>query len=357
MPLRYLELHHFRCITHAVLQLHPQRNFIYGPNGAGKTSLLEAAHVVSRGRSFRVRDNRRLIQRGESEFWVRAKVAASDVDQNIGARYSRGALDLRVDGQAGRKASDLSRSLPLQVIDPSVHKLIEGPPNDRRRFLDWGVFHVEHGYLAAWSGYRRVLAQRNAALKAMASDNELVTWTDALLEAGETVHAARARFVANLGTHFSKVGERLAQTKSSISYRSGGFDEKSYADALTASLDLDRQRGVTHVGPHRADLNIRFGDLRAADTASRGQQKMLAAALVIAQIRTLGEADSAPTTLLVDDPTAELDPDSLSRFRDEIDGLEVQTIFTAISPDHLPLAKSCHEFHMEQGAIRAVEHV
>ena len=73
---------------------------------------------------------------------------------------------MRVDGENSGGAAALAAALPLQVIDPDVHNLVSGGPDERRRFLDWLAFHVEPEYLALWRQFRRALKQRNAALKA-----------------------------------------------------------------------------------------------------------------------------------------------------------------------------------------------
>src|SRR5262249_61747527 len=94
-------------------------------------------------------------------------------------------LERRVDGAPGSGAA-VAEILAVQAIGPDSHRLIEGGPSERRRFLDWGVFHVEHSYLEAWQKYRRVLGQRNAALqRAGEAASEFRVWTDALAEAGE----------------------------------------------------------------------------------------------------------------------------------------------------------------------------
>src|SRR5690606_22264133 len=146
--------------------LHPRRNYFFGPNGAGKTSLLESVYLLGRGRSFRTRDTRRLIRHGEARLVVYGEVVADDEAHRPGVAFERGRLEKRVDGAPAESMAALASILPAYVIDPSSHGLVEGGPSERRRFLDWGVFHVEQSYLPVWRRYRRVLSQRNAALKA-----------------------------------------------------------------------------------------------------------------------------------------------------------------------------------------------
>jgi len=154
-----------RCLREAELELHPRRNYIFGPNGAGKTTLLEGIFVLGRGRSFRTRQIQRIVQRGSEGFAIFGEVLIEGAHRRLGVAYSAGRLEKKIDGQAASGMAELAELLPVHALDPSMHALVEGGPSERRRFIDWGVFHVEPPYLEAWKRYRRVLSQRNAALK------------------------------------------------------------------------------------------------------------------------------------------------------------------------------------------------
>ena len=168
---------------------------LLGPNGAGKTSLLEAIYLLGRGRSFRTRLNRRLIQHGQQGFSVYGELDLGGNVHRLGVGCGPNGLDLRLNGEAASGMAALAELLPIHVIEPNIHDLVEGGPRDRRRFLDWGVFHVEQGYLETWRRYRRILGQRNAALKAGSGASG---WNVSLLEAGAAVDSARGRYVAEL---------------------------------------------------------------------------------------------------------------------------------------------------------------
>jgi len=163
--LRRLRITDVRCLAEAELALDPARNYIYGPNGAGKTSILEAIYLLGRGRSFRTRQIRRLVRYGRSGLAVFGEVGDGPRLRRIGVAFNQGRLEKKIDGSAAAGTAALVEILPVHAIDPSSHELIQGGPSERRRFLDWGVFHVEHGYLDTWRRYRRLLGQRNAALK------------------------------------------------------------------------------------------------------------------------------------------------------------------------------------------------
>jgi DNA replication and repair protein RecF len=342
-----------RCIAEAELELHPDRNYIYGPNGAGKTSLLEGIFVLGRGRSFRTRHMQRLVQRGRDGFAVFGEVMVAGVHRRLGVGYRAGGLEKRIDGQPATSMAQLAELLPVHAIDPSMHALVEGGPSERRRFVDWGVFHVEPHYLESWKRYRRALSQRNAALKRAAPAAELRTWSAAVAEAGTAVDESRSRYLDRVAPHILRFGHLLLGRSLTLDYRRGWPDTR-FHEALAESEPRDRQSGRTELGPHRAEVVLRLEDRRVQDEASRGQQKLTAAALILAQVAVEASERPARSVLVVDDPAAELDSSSLERLLAAIEELPVQQIFTALSPSNLAPQADRPVFHVERGEVRAV---
>lgn len=352
MTVRRLRVSTLRCLTQAELELHPARSYIYGANGAGKTSLLEALFLLSRGRSFRTRQIRRLVQHGASGLTVYAEVEAPSGSRRLGVAYRDGRLEKHIDGEAAASSAALAELLPVHVLDPGIHGLVEGGPSERRRFLDWGVFHVEHEYLPAWKRYRRILSQRNAALKRRASSAELRPWTDALVAAADAVDKARRRYVADLAPRAEVCAAALLERPLELTYRSGWREGTEFGEALEASEARDRQLGTTEVGPHRADLILALDGRRVEEEASRGQQKLTAAALVLAQVALSGAGRSAGNVLLVDDPAAELDSRSLGRLLELLTLTPAQLVVTALSQQQLAPEANFPVFHVERGVVR-----
>jgi DNA replication and repair protein RecF len=352
LPLTRVRITNLRCLGEAELSLHPHRNYVFGPNGAGKTSLLEGVFVLGRGRSFRTRQMRRLVQHGSDSFAVFGEVLSEGASRRLGVAYRAGRLEKKIDAQPASGMAQLAELLPVHAIDPSMHQLVEGGPSERRRFLDWGVFHVEPQYLAAWKRYRRVLSQRNAALKRSASAAELRPWTLAVVEAGAAVDDARAHYLARLAPHVATLGRGLLDRPLTVEYRRGWATDVSLADALAAADAQDRENGSTEAGPHRADIVLRLDERRVQDEASRGQQKLTAAALILAQVAVESVERPLRSVLVVDDPAAELDARSLERLLAGMAELPAQLIFTALTPDHLAPEAGHPVFHVERGEVR-----
>ncbi len=351
MPLQRVRIENFRCIERAELALHAQRSYIYGPNGAGKTSILEAIYLLSRGRSFRTRQNKRLIRHGEPALTVFGETRQAQQTHRLGVRLGNEGLEARIDGERAGSIAVLARGLPAHVIEPNIHQLIEGGPSMRRRFLDWGVFHVEHGFLDAWRRFRRVLGQRNSALK---QGLPTASWDPAFLEAGEAVNAARGRYVEILSRTVAHVGPALLEQPLGLTYRRGWPAGSTLESALEASADRDRSRGATQVGPHRADLQILMDRHGVREEASRGQQKLVAAALIVSQVRAFADARDDGGILLVDDPAAELDATAFERLMGVLESLPAQLVLTGLSEAALPPVAGFGVFHVERGKVAAV---
>jgi DNA replication and repair protein RecF len=177
------------------LELGSGNNLIYGPNASGKTSILEAAAYLGRGRSFRGASTRELIRHEAEEFVLFGRADTGPRQVTLGVRNSRAGLEVHTDGEKKDSAAPLAEALPLQIIDPDVHKLIAGGPEERRRYADWIAFHVEHGYLERWRRFRRALKQRNAALRAGAQQGMLTGWDQELAELGVAIDDVRRRML------------------------------------------------------------------------------------------------------------------------------------------------------------------
>ena len=351
MSLTRLRISNLRCITTADFEFSGRSNFVVGPNGAGKTSLLEAIYLLGRGRSFRTRHTRGLIRFSEESLTVFGETAADQ--SKLGVEVSGDGLSSRVNGEGGGGLSALARLFPVHVIDPKLHALIESGPSERRRFIDGGVFHVEHTYLDRWRAYRRVLSQRNAALK-RGRIAEIEVWTAPLIEAGLAVHQLRRAYLDGLAPRVAESAKRLSGLSLKMNYLAGWRAETSFGEALASSWERDRQTGTTQVGPHRADIGLRVEGQRLKDVASRGQQKLVAAALVLGQVGQFEAQASQTGTLLVDDPAAELDDDSLQGLIRELDLLRAQKIITGLRLQTLKANKTDPTFHVKHGKFEPV---
>jgi DNA replication and repair protein RecF len=352
MPLVRLTVEQFRCLAQVELSLDSRYNLFVGPNASGKTSLLEALFLLGRGRSFRSRGFGRLVRQGAAEFRVVGWVEQQGLTTVLGVGGTRHSSEIRIGGAPAGGAAELAAHFPPLIIDPEVHKLLEDGPPRRRRFLDWGVFHVEPSFMETWQRYHRALKQRNAALKLGADTRAARIWEPELASTGERLATIRQEYLALLGPVLADVGRRLLDEDVTVVQHRGWPTDEALAVSLERSFERDVRYRATQVGPHRADVSVRVGSHVARERVSRGQQKLLAAALTLAQLAVQEARRPGHSALLLDDPAAELDASNLARLLDVVRSLPVQLFVTALRPDLPALGEPGALFHVERGEIR-----
>jgi DNA replication and repair protein RecF len=351
MSLQDLSVTNLRCIEHAQLQTASGLTLIAGANGAGKTSLLEGMFMLGRGRSFRSRNNERLIRYGQNHLRVIGDITReSGGIETLAFEATREGTSARIGARPANSLAELSQEFPVQVIDPGVHRLVEEGGYRRRRWMDWAVFHVEPRFMDEWLRYSRALRQRNAALKG--DPVQATAWDPELARLGESIAQARGRFVEQLIPHWRTVVSALSGLDVELHYLRGWSQEHSLLEALAASRARDEARQLTHAGPHRADVSLRLDGRAAREVLSRGQQKLVAAAMMLAQLRLLQDATQTIPTLLLDDPAAELDGDHLGCFIEQVKALRSQLLVTSLHAESRLFGAPDRTFRMVQGRVQ-----
>ncbi len=349
--IRRFKASNFRCVESADLRFEPGFNLIYGENASGKTSVLEALAYLGRGKSFRGATTSDLTRHGQSEFLLFGEAESGIGTHRIGVRNSSDGLEVRVDGSSEGGAGALAEALPLQLIDPEVHNLVAGGPEQRRRFLDWIAFHVEHDHLQVWRRFRRALRQRNAALKSRATATALRSWNLEFVDVSQKLDDSRRRALGVAQEALEEYGRLLLGTEIGFEYLRGWNRERRLEDVLDEGADREMQLGASQYGPHRADLKIRYDERQARKLVSRGQQKLLASAMVLAATATAQAALGRPLLLLLDDPAAELDANALRRLMTAIDALGCQVVATSLEKASLDVPTDAAVFHVEHGVL------
>jgi DNA replication and repair protein RecF len=248
----------------------------------------------------------------------------------------------------------LAKQLPFLLITPESHRLLDSGPVWRRKYLDWGVFHVEHSYASNWAKYNLAIKQRNALLANRAPTENIGTWSQTVEEYGVLVHESRKRYFDRLEPLLIKYCEYFFPGHEiQFHYFCGWAKEKTLKEALQAHYDLDVQQGRTLYGPHRADIRISFNGMSAREAVSRGQQKLLVYAMRLAQTTCLYELMGKKSTLLLDDLGAELDKTKTEILMDVIDKEFNQIVVTTADKASIPLDNFSNRklFHVEQGLI------
>lgn len=361
MRLLRLNVHAVRNFKEASITPHPQFNLIVGNNGSGKTTLLEAIHLLALGRSFRSRQAQSVISYGSPVLACFGEAIAPNNEQKVTLGIEKGRegnVKCKLQGEVCQRLSDFASVMPTQLITPETFKLLTAGAEERRRYLDWGVFHVEHSFAALCQTYHRALKQRNAALKQVFRQGEeaVLLWDQELVKAGERIALLREVYLASLLPFIQTTCEQwLPSLPIEVVYYPG-WKEGTMETALAAARPKDIKWGFTSVGPHRAELEIRVNGFLANQILSRGQQKLLIFALYLAQAQQLWKQQGKKSVFLVDDLASELDAINRAKVLRALKDQGHQVFLTSIessSLDHEVMAPDYQVFHVEHGVIGA----
>jgi len=356
MIVTHLQAQHVRCLQ--ALDIRPASgiNLVFGENASGKTSLLECLYLLSRGRSFRSNHLVRVVSNGQPGFNLFSRVSRGNGTQvaGLGIAYQNNQLRIKADGKLIKKTSELATYLPLIILHQESYRILTEGPDSRRRFMNWGLFHVEQSFLPLWRRYSRSLKQRNLSLQ---QGGDVEIWDTTLLEAAIEIDVLRSLFSQELIDDFYRYLEVLlpAIKDLSVHYYPGWERGKEFQDVLRDSRSTDITRGYTGRGPHRADLVFRRHGVALKENISRGQQKLVICALQFAQAKVYTRRTGRSCIILVDDVTAELDRRHQDIFFELIDELNVQGFVTATEAlASLPKRIIQKRFHVKHGCVQEV---
>ena len=358
MSLEWLYANHFRNITNTELELSPGTNLLFGENGSGKTSLLECCYFLSSARSFRSATIDPLIQRGSDDCLVRGKIRHQNQLHQVGiSREATGTREIRLNGEKIYKSSDLARLLPTVTLGPESVDLLLGPPGNRRKFLNWGLFHVEPGFAALWEEANRCLKQRNGLLRDGVSDSqELDSWSVQLAALAERLDLARTNYLKEYLPVFEKAVMELSGLEEvRFDYFRGWDGQSSLLEIYQKDREIDQKRGFTQKGFQRADVRITVAGQPAIKVCSRGELKALVWAMILAQGSQAGGRTQQGTLYLIDDLASEFDAEHRQRVCRYLADTKSQLLLTGVDQEALMAAceGNCERlFYVKHGAVQ-----
>ena len=310
---------------------------VTGANGAGKTNLLESLHVGTQGFSPRTRADAQLIRLGAEA----ARVALG------GARDGRALqLEVTLGGSAGkraklngaqlRSAEQLRGEVATLVFTPDRLAVIKGGPAVRRAYFDRALGRLWPSRSTLPVDYAAAVGQRNAALRragmGLSTREAIAPWSEQVVAlGGELVHA-RLAAIALLAPAFAERAEELGLPEAGLDYAG----EPPSLEALEARIDRDLERGVTGLGPHLDDVDVRSGSRDLRTFGSQGEQRLAVLSLLLAEAEVLADRRGVPPLVLLDDVLSELDAARRRTLAERI-GTVGQAVVTATGADALPL--------------------
>lgn len=359
MKFESLRIAGLRCLDGVALTPSAGINVFTGPNGAGKTSVLEAAYLLSHGRSFRAGSRDVLLQRGAAALSVFAEVRSGDGrTRRLGLGRESGRWQARVDGDTAASLGSLVQECAVVCFEPGSHDLIAGASDERRRFLDWGLFHVEHAFVNQWRRYQRALKQRNSLLRTGGpiDPSWIEPWETELAATGEAISGFRKGYLDRLIPHIQSFMEKVLPELGQFTLKyKPGWDE--VADLITTLGDRrqrDLARGHTTVGPHRADFTVAFEHAPLREHLSRGQEKLCALACLLGQAALHAEIKGEWPVVCLDDLASELDRTHQEWVVAQLLGRDVQVFVTGTEIPSALIDQPVTMFHVEQGKVSAL---
>jgi DNA replication and repair protein RecF len=336
-----LRLRHFRTYETLDLRLSPGVTILHGPNASGKTNVLEAIYVLATTKSFRTRTDRELVAWTEQDEGVpRYARLEGDAEANGGPLRvevtlqetpSRGPGELVVRKQfklngTPKRGGDIVGCIKAVLFSPDDVALVTGSPSGRRRYMDLTLCQIDHRYLRLLQEYSRILVQRNSLLQRLRGRPEPATllefWDERLVAAGSDIMTTRKSMLRVLNDFareaYSDIsgGEELDIVyRPSVEGAAGAPDvhvPEIFARRLEELQTKEIYQGMTLCGPHRDDLQFLIDSVDAGSFGSRGQQRSVALALRLAELRYMTNRSGEQPVLLLDEVMSELDEDRRS---------------------------------------------
>lgn len=332
-----LSLTNFRSYDARQFEFGPGVTLVVGPNASGKTNLLESLFVLASTKSFRTRDQE-LVRHDQDHFRIAAQVGEDEVA--LGYQLLDGRQTKQV-SRNGAKQSLVSHvgTIPVTLFEPTDLELVAGPPERRRRYLDFILCQTNRTYLKVINQYRRVLRQRNSLLSSFDTSrirDEIFAWDAQLTELATEIYQERIKLLGYLNELIADLYHDVAADPAdlSLSYRpSVPADDyaSNFLSELARRLTADLGSGFTSIGPHREDFKIAFKNNDITNVASRGETRTVVLVMKLAELAYSQEQTGMRPMLLLDDVFSELDRARRGYLAQKVQ--EYQTIITTTEAD------------------------
>ena len=346
MTIEQIRLDSFRNFDTWAHAFHPRVNAIIGPNGAGKTSILESIYMLGYGRSFRHRSSLPLIKHEHSTLIIQAECLDQEQKYHMAIQKNHSNQNqLRENKATIKSLSQFQYKPAICYMDSDLHRQYNRQSTERRKILDWGVFHHEPTYLSIWRRYQHTLKQRNASLNQCYRSEDITIWDQGLSELASQIHQYRSTYYKKLLPFLQSALEKICHFSDEISleYSPGWDTSLALSDVLRQNFALDKQVKSTTKGSHRADFNLLCHGKKISEYRSQGEQKLILYGLKLAQILLLLNERDQPIIVLIDDIIAEIDLERQMKIIHFLKQLPLQLFFTCTHFDGLDTCISTSE--------------
>ena len=356
MRLDSLSIKQVRNLSDVKITPNPEVNIIYGENASGKTAILESIYLLSKARSFRTAHIKEVIQHKQEDLTVSGLInTRNNKIISTGLRKSSKETEIRYNGERVKAVSEQAKNVLIQTANPDNITLLTGSPKDRRKWIDWAVFHVEHDYLQVWHRYHRALRNRNALLRKSAKEEEYYVWENIMANTAKDLRGRWQKYLDCLQQYYQETADQHACVGVTFSAKKEPQKNEGFLEHLQSMRQPDMKAGFTQQGPHKADFEFKIEGKHASKVFSRGQIKLFVVLLSIAQAKLLKNERGVSPIFLADDLTAELDKKTVDMVLDLLYKEKMQLFITSTDPSEIIKAdKETTLFHVEQGRVKNV---
>ena len=359
MILQSLNILNYRNIREASLAFSPKLNCFVGLNGQGKTNVLDAIYLLSFTKSAYTSQDSLNITHGEDLAMVQGNYGEFTISCGLRRGVKK---QFRKDKKDYPRLLDHIGLIPLVMVCPADHQLIEEGSDERRRFMDIVIGQRNRKYLDCLATYNALLKQRNALLKQYADaptppDDllEVLEWQ--MVEPAEYIFKARTDFFTEFEPYFQEVYKVISgSAEIPILHYISQLQDRVLREAYIKTRQRDLILGWTSQGPHKDDLDMRLGDYPLKQVGSQGQQRTFVLAMKLAQALYLADTTGEAPILLLDDIFDRLDSERVERIVAMVQGEQFGQIFiTDTDRQHLTdiiqPGADAKIFHVENGQI------
>lgn len=326
MRIREISLHHFRNYTEAHFSFDERITVIQGKNAVGKTNLLEAVAYLSLPRSFRGVRDRDLIRWGAAFFRLEGLIESSQTPHTITVRYRTGQKEIFLDGKTVHAFSELFEHFVVVTTTGRDQALLDGPPETRRRKIDWLLSVIDPIYFRHLIGYRKALVEKNRMLREGAEPEVIRAWNRKMEELGRYLVEKRSAVIPKLSERLRPRAQRFLRTEEiALVYQPSSSLEPGSLDRL---LEREQALGFSLAGPHRDRIEFLVRGRSPIVSASEGEKRYLLLAFITAVSELIAEARGEYPVLALDEPKSILG----WGFEDLVAGYPGQILMTSLTP-------------------------
>ncbi len=352
MWLKRLEVKNLRNLAEDAIGFENGFNWLVGPNGQGKTNCLEAVYFVLTGKSFRTTRLNDLVQQSSQSSHVLCDLVKKNHSLKFGVVVEQG-KSKRYLGDKAVKADAFFRNGAVMAFTSRSKNLVDGSPEDRRRFLDRMICYLDPDHLNLLGRYRQIMGQIKKIIHQRSDLALLKSFKTAAVPIASSLAGVRLRFLESvLGraqSIYSEVFDGQEQLSVSYRLRNCGSLEK----LEQRMMDLSSQEllhGRSMIGPHLDDLDIRIKVKKAKCYASSGQVRAIVLSMKLAVRELFFEKKDCFPILLLDDIDSELDSLRLEKLMDYLSN-RGQTLITTSKYGIINTSRTGKVFQVKAGRI------